>query len=297
MLCGAYDAALVEAMLPLLADGGLLAVIAADATPAPVTIDAARLHYRRLSVLGATGPRVDAAFAAERNRYELRGGGTLLVLGAGGAMGRIHLHRALQMADGPGLIIATSRKGARLEALERDFAAMARAAGRRLVVIADAELDEALPRLAPDGCDDVAVVAPEVAAIERGARFMRPDGMLVIFAGMPFGKPCRLPLGLVASHGARFTGSTGSEVEDQRQVLRQIDAGRLELSDNLEAVAGFDALPDALEAVSAGAVSGKIAIYPFLRALPMTPLRTLPPDRRADPGRWSRADEEKLKTP
>ena len=297
VLCGDYDPALVQALLPVLADGGLLAVVAADATRAPVTIDAARLHYRRLSVVGAVGPRVDDAFDATRNRYELRAGGTLLVLGAGGAMGRIHVHRALQMADGPGLIIATSRKGARLEGLERDFASMARAAGRRLVVLADTDLDRVLPDLAPGGCDDVAVVAPEVEAVERGARCMRPDGMLVIFAGMPFGKPCRLPLGLVASHGARFTGSTGSEVEDQRQVLRHIEAGRMELSDNLEAVAGFDALPDALEAVSAGAVSGKIAIYPFVRDLPLTPLRTLSSDRRAHPGQWSRADEEKLKTP
>ena len=297
VVCGDYDPGLVQAVLPHLADRGLLAIVAPDATREPLEIDAAGLHYRGLSIVGATGPRIEEAFSPIRNRFELRAAGTFLVLGAGGAMGRMHVHRALRMADGPRVIIATSRMGARLDALERDFQAMACDAQRRLVVLADTDLDRMLPALAPGGCDDVAVVAPETEAIERAARFMRADGMLVIFAGMPFGRPCRLPLGLAASHGARFTGSTGSDVGDQRTVLRQIEAGGLDLSCNLEAVAGFDALPEALQAVSAGTVSGKIAIYPFVRDLPITPVRTLAAGRRMGAERWSRADEDRLRTP
>jgi hypothetical protein len=109
---------------------------------------------------------------------------------------------------------------------------------------------------------------------------------------MPFGKPCRLPLGRIATDGARFTGSTGSTVADQLAVLDRVMDGTLDLSGNLQAVGGLAALPDALEAVTEGRVSGKIAIYPGRIDLPLTPIGALEPvDAK---GGWSRADEERL---
>lgn len=294
ILCGTYDPSLVEAMLGRLADGGLLAIIASDADGAGVAVDAARIHYRQISIVGAPGPSIEDAFSPQRNRFELLKDGVLLVLGAGGAMGRIHLHRAIEMEDGPRTIIATSRQGARLEALARDFGPLAQARNKRLVVVADNDVTERIAAIAPDGCDDVAVVAPDAVTVERGAGFMRPGGLLVIFAGMPFGQPCRLPLGRVASHGARFTGSTGSAVADQLRVLDRVLAGRLDLASNLEAVSGFRHLPEAVEAVSAGRVSGKVAIYPFVEDLPMTPVAQLVPAHRAAGARWTLADEESL---
>ena len=290
VLCGKYDPLLVEAMLGRLADGGLLAIIASDADGNGVTVDAARIHYRQVSIVGAPGPRIEAAFSSERNRFELRRDGVLLILGAGGAMGRIHLHRAIEMDDGPRVIVATSRKGARLDGLVHDFGPLAERRGKQLLVVPDAEVAARLAAIAPDGCDDVAVVAPDAVMVERGAGFMRPDGLLVIFAGMPFGQPCRLPLGQVASHGARFTGSTGSAVADQLSVLDHVLAGRLDLANNLEAVSGFRHLPEALEAVSSGRVSGKIAIYPFVDDLPMTPVSHLVAAGRS----WTLADEARL---
>jgi len=216
----------------------------------------------------------------------------MLILGAGGAMGRIHTHRALELAGGPSTIIATSRKAARCQALLDDFGQLAERCGKRLIVIEDKDTDAEVRELAPDGCDDVVVVAPDVGLIERGAGLMAPDGMLVLFSGMPFGKPCRLPVGRIATHGARFTGSTGSAVADQLAVLDRVVDGTLELSGNLEAVGGLTALPDALEAVTEGRVSGKIAIYPALVDMPLTPISKLRPVQ--DGVRWTLADEERL---
>ncbi len=274
----------------LLAKGGLLALAgeqAADLVP----VDAARIHYHALSLVGAPGPSLAEAFRPARNRFELKPGGTMLIMGAGGAMGRIHTHRALEMADGPATIVATSRKAERCQALLDDFGPLAQRCGKRLLVIEDGQTEAALRDLAPEGCDDVVVVAPDVGLIERGAGLMAPDGMLVLFSGMPFGKPCRLPLGRIASHGARFTGSTGSAVADQLAVLDRVMDGTLDLAGNLQAVGGLAALPDALEAVTEGRVSGKIAIYPARLDLPLTPVSALKP---ADDGGWSRADEDRL---
>ncbi|OCC07042.1 hypothetical protein BA190_02150 [Labrys sp. WJW] len=292
VLAGPLDAEATAQVAGRLAKGGLMVLVGAQCARENVILDAARIHYHELSFLGAPGPSLSDAFLPARTRFELRAGGIALVLGAGGAMGRIHTHRALELKDGPATIIATSRKGARLKALEEDFAPLARQHGKTLVVIEDSEVEACVGRLAPEGCDDVVVVAPEVAVIERGARLMRADGMLVLFAGMPFGQPCALPLGLVSSGNARITGSTGCTVADQLAVLDRVVEGSLELSGNLEAVAGLGALPDALEAVNAGKVSGKIAIYPALLDLPVTPVCDLRQDDQ--PVRWSLDDEKRL---
>ncbi|MFT4129317.1 alcohol dehydrogenase catalytic domain-containing protein [Labrys sp. (in: a-proteobacteria)] len=292
ILAGRLDAEATARLANCLAKGGLMVLVGSELGHESVILDAARIHYHELSFLGSPGPSLSEAFLPARTRFELRAGGIALVLGAGGAMGRIHTHRALELKDGPATVIATSRKGARLKALEDDFAPLARQHGKTLVVIEDGEVEACVARLAPEGCDDVVVVAPEVAVIERGARLMRADGMLVLFAGMPFGQPCALPLGLVSSANARITGSTGCTVADQLAVLDRVVEGSLELSGNLEAVAGLGALPDALEAVNAGKVSGKIAIYPALLDLPVTPVRDLRQDDQ--PVRWSLEDEKRL---
>ena len=278
----------IAALLGRLARGGLL-VLAGAQEQADVTVDAARIHYHALSLLGTEEPALSGAFRPERNRFELKPGGVMLILGAGGAMGRIHLHRALEMADGPATILATSRKAARRDALAADFGALARQNGKRLVILDDAEVPGTVRALVPGGCDDVVVVAPEVSLIEQGAGFMAPDGMLVLFSGMPFGKPCRLPLWQIARHGARFTGSSGSAVADQLAVLDRVLAGKLDLAGNLQAVGGLAALPDALEAVAEGRLSGKIALYPGRLDLPLTPLGELRPA-----GGWALEDEARL---
>jgi len=292
ILCGAFDPALTEAAFARLADGGLLALVGPGDDAASCRIDPALIHYRALSIVGAPGPSIDAAFGTARNRFDLAPGGTTLILGAGGAMGRIHLHRALELAEGPDLVIAVSRQRARLDALRADFGPLAARRGSRLEILADTDLEEALRHLAPQGCDDVVVAAPDLTAIERGARLLRPGGMLVIFAGTPFGAGRPLPLGQISCHGTRLTGSTGCTVADQKEVLARVLSGDLDLAGNLEAVCGFEALPDAVRSVAAGEVCGKIAIFPGLADLELTAVRTIA--RPAGVGGWTRADEQRL---
>ncbi len=294
IVCGVFDADRVQAVLPYLADRGMLTIAAPDDSDSPVTVDPARIHYKEISIIGTASPKIETAFGVANNRFDLAAGGTTLILGAGGAMGRIHLHRALEIPDGPRCVIATSRKGARLNALRRDFGPVAVRQGRALLVVADDSLDALLAEIAPDGCDDVVVVVPDASAVGRGVSVLRLNGMLVIFAGMPFGGGCALPLGHVAASGARFTGSTGCTVADQQAILARVQAGSLDLSGNLEAVAGFDALPEAVASVEAGLVSGKIAIFPGVPNLKLTPVAALHPDARAGQPRWTLSDERQL---
>ena len=289
--CGNHSSPVIAAMLDRLNRGGLFAWIAANPDCSSLPIDAARIHYHEIALVGARGPHVDEAFGDARNRFDMKPGGVALILGAGGAMGRIHVHRALELRNGPSTIIATSRQGERLDRLTSDFAPLARALGKKLVVVEDGKRDAALATHAPDGVDDAVVVAPDTAAIERAAKRLAPGALLVVFAGTPFGEACHVPLGRIAADGLRITGSTGCTVGDQIGVLNRVLSGELDPASNIEAVAGMKAVPDALAAVAEGQLHGKVVIYPALLDLPLTPLAQI---RNGEASGWTREDEKQI---
>lgn len=275
------------AVLPgRLAEGGML--LQARLTPAgPVPVDAARVHYDALAFVGTTEADILRALAPERQRFEVRAGGTALVHGAGGAMGRIHVHRLLELENGPRVVIATSRNGTRRDELAADFAAVARQRGRTLVVADAAEVAATIADLAPGGLDDAVVVVPDSAAVAAAARWLAPDGLLVVFSGFAYGHPIPFDLAGVAVGGKRLTGSTGCAIEDMQSVLARIASGELNVLTNVKAVGGLKALPRALDAVRRGSVPGKIVIYPQVPDMPFRPLA----------GDWGRVEERSLTEP
>lgn len=266
---GDLDAETLAALCARLDVGGLLLQARSGASPGPVAIDPARVHYDRLSFLGTRDTVLDNALGATAARFDVRPGGIALVHGAGGAMGRIHVHRLLQLPDGPRVVIASSRKGKRLSDLQSDFAPLARTNGCRLIVADSDELDDLIQEHAPHGLDDIAVVAPDPAAIAAASRWLAPDGLLVLFAGFPYGQLLELDLTAVALSGMRITGSTGCTLGDMADVFSRVRDGTLDLSANIAAVAGLNSLPEAMKAVAEGSVSGKIIIYPQQPGLPL----------------------------
>ena len=275
------------ALLPgLLTEGGML--LQARRTPArPIPVDAARVHYDALAFVGTIAADILMALAPERQRFEVRPGGVALVHGAGGAMGRIHVHRLLELENGPGIVIATSRKGARLKELEKDFAPLASARGRILHVVEAENAAATVASVAPTGLDDVVVVVPDSAAVAAAAQWLAPDGLLAVFSGFGYGHPIAFDLAGVAVGGKRLTGSTGCSTKDMKDVLGRVTGGELNLLANLKAVGGLKALPRALDAVNRGVVSGKIVIYP---QAPDEPFRAIE-------GGWGRAQELGLTQP
>ncbi len=71
-------------------------------------------------------------------------------------------------------------------------------------------------------------------------------------------------------------------------------AGTLDPTQNLEAVAGFDAIPDALKAVTEGRVNGKVAVYPGVLGLPLTPIAALKRAGITGEARWTLEDERTM---
>jgi hypothetical protein len=83
-----------------------------------VETDLGRLHYDYVAFLGNQGPDIAASYGEVRNRCELRPGGKAVFVGAGGPMGQMHVQRAIELPDGPKLVVATEISDERLQTVE-----------------------------------------------------------------------------------------------------------------------------------------------------------------------------------
>lgn len=242
-----------------------------------VSCDIAQIHYSRISFLGTMTKQLSKAFAKERLNYELKSEGSLLVMGGAGAMGRIHTLRALMKSDGPSVIAVTARGRARLQVLLDDFSDVAYRNGKQLLGIATDEADwkMKLQQAVPAGFDDVVISAPGADPIEKGLCFLKQNGKLYLFSGTSYGNFTPLPLGAVVTHGARILASSGSTVQDELAVLKRVEDKTLNPDCNVVAVAGMNAVKEALIQAAQGTYPGKVILYPQLEHLPLLALSQL----------------------
>lgn len=276
-------------------------------------IDVGRIHYDCTAYFGHPGPDIAAAYGQARNRCELRAGGTALFVGAGGPMGRMHVQRAIELSPGPALILATDINAMRLAALvarfdplaalhRKRFVAFNPSAGSRHRYADETESLRAFVTRETDnrGADDVVVCVPSAEVMAEAAQTMAPNGMLVLFAGIPNGTFAPLNLSAVSLHNAQFTGTSGSTLADQLAVIRKALAGELSPNQSVAAVGGMEAALDGIRAMMEGRYPGKVVIFPQISGLPLTglaDLKTVVPDVAAclGPGDvWTRGAEAAL---
>jgi len=301
ILLGPRSAEVVSRAADALAYRGVLNLVADEPLDGPVELDIGRLHYHYTAFVGTTGLDVAASYGEKRNRAELLAGGTAVFIGAAGPMGQMHLERALRMPNGPARLVGVDLDADRMAAARVRLQPIAAANGRELVLRVPGEGETLASIVAAEtggrGADDVVVTAPSPAAVIDGATVMAPDGMLVLFAGLPVGTRASLDLSPVFLHGAQYTGTSGSRILDQERVVEKTLAGQLSPGRALAAVGGIDAARDGLQAMIDGRFPGKIVIFPQLSGLPLTSLDDLAaayPELAAslgEGGTWTREAE------
>lgn len=264
-------------------------------------IDVGRIHYDYIAYVGNPGSDAAASYGEARNRCELRGGGVALFVGAAGPMGQMHVQRALELADGPAVLIASDTNPLRLHALVQRLGPLAAARGRRLIPVGVDELAAAVADASGGrGADDVVVSVPVAGVIAEAATHLAPSGMLVLFAGVPNGTYAPLDLTKVYRSGAQYTGTSGSGLADQAAVIEKALAGTLSPARSVGAVGGMDAALDGMRAMLDGRYAGKVLIFPQVRGLPLTGIDELAarePEiaaRLGPGGVWTAAAEAEL---
>lgn len=261
----------------LIARRGTCALVGATPLDGPVQVDVGRIHYDYTAYVGCAGPDIATAYGEARNRADLRAGGVAVFVGAGGPMGQMHVQRALELPDGPATVIATDTNTQRLDAVLARLGRLAETHGRRLLAFnpttsAEALGDYVARETAGRGADDVIVSVPVASVMAEAARALAPDGMLVLFAGVPNGTLAPLDLSRIYLHNAQYTGTSGSRLEDQALTLRKALDGRLSPNQSVAAVGGMEAAHDGLRDMMSGRFPGKIVIFPQIMGLPLTGL-------------------------
>lgn len=242
--------------------------------------DVGRLHYDYIAFLGNQGPDIAASYGEVRNRCELQSHGAAVFIGAGGPMGQMHVQRAIEMPNGPRLLVATEVTENRLEALRARFIPLAEKHGRELYVINPVDAEQSLYDFVMDltenqGVDDVVVSVPAAGLMAEAATLMNPNGMLVLFAGVPNGTMAPLELSNVYLYNAQYTGTSGLTIRDQALVLQSANEGALSPGRMVAAIGGMQAGLDAIDGVINSSYPGKIVIFPQIQDLPLMGLDEL----------------------
>jgi threonine dehydrogenase-like Zn-dependent dehydrogenase len=126
------------------------------------------------------------------------------------------------------------------------------------------------------GFDDIAVMAPSVQAIEGAMEHLADNGVMNVFAGLTRGTQAAFDLNAVVRRNVRFTGTSGSSIEDLRHMRDLTESHALSPNRSVVAVAGLEGVPDGLVAVAEGRFPGKVVIFPNLsKPLPLTTLEEM----------------------
>jgi threonine dehydrogenase-like Zn-dependent dehydrogenase len=272
VLLGA-DPDVVEAVSPHLGRFGVVALIADAPLSRKVAVDVGRLHYDRWLYVGGTGRDVARAYGDLPVSSTLKPGGRAWFVGAGGPMGRMHVQRALQLAQGPATIACTDVSDLRLEDLSASFAAEAKGRGIEWICVnpmAREAYAAGMARFRDQGFDNIIVLAPVPAVISEAATYLAPKGVMNIFAGVACGTMAQLDLSDAYLKNTRVIGHSASTIDDLRLMLRQTESGLLSPNRSVAAVGSLNAARDGLRAVQDTVFPGKIVIYPHIKEMPLT---------------------------
>jgi threonine dehydrogenase-like Zn-dependent dehydrogenase len=268
----------LEAAQDALCYGGALSFTCHHKMP-PVPVDVGRLHYDRLLVMGTSSWDITDAYRHTRDTA-LRKGDRLLLFGAGGAMGQMQLFYALTRPEPPAQVVVVDRHPERLEPLREMGIPLAQQAGIDLQFYCNADADPDaqqahLRALCPHGYDHIMLLASSAEAVALTYPLLTDGGVLNLFAGIPKGQKVPLDLTPLASRHMRVVGSSGSTMDDIAECLRLVAEGALPARKVIGAIAGLNALPEALQAVQSHRYPGKVVVFPQLPDLPLMGLTEL----------------------
>jgi L-sorbose 1-phosphate reductase len=273
------DPDLIEAVSPRLTHFGILAILADAPLSRIVNVDIGRVHYDRWLYVGSTGTDIAAAYRTVPARSKLKPGGRAWFVGAGGPMGRMHVQRAIQLADGPATIVCTDVSDLRLNDLCTSFADEAKAKGLEFICLnpmrKDGEYEAVMARFKEQGFDDIVVLAPVPPLIADSATYLAPKGIMNVFAGVARGTTTKLDLSDTYLKNVRVFGHSASTIADLRLMLQQAEAGELSPNRTVAAIGSLNAARDGLQAVKDTVFPGKVVIFPHIKDMPLTALPDL----------------------
>jgi hypothetical protein len=284
----------IELLNNKLAASGVINIVLGGASIGRrVAVGVGRIHYGLTRWIGTTGASAAQSYSTVPASGELRPNEKVLIVGAAGPMGQMHVIRSLCTQVEGISVVGADVDDARLEALRRKAEPYARRNGvpLRLVNTAKEPLDERFSYhvvLVPAG----PLVA---AAVDNSA----PGGLVDIFAGIPAHTRQEIDLDTYIARRCYMFGTSGSVIADMKVLLDKVSSGQLDTNCSVDAVSGMAGAIDGVAALEKQTMTGKIVIYPMLHDVGLTRLSELAvrfPSvaSKLDDGQWSKAAEQEL---
>lgn len=277
----------------LIAEGIINIVLGGEKIGELVSVGVGRVHYGMTRWIGTTGSDASESYAVIPADGEIRPNDKVLIVGAGGPMGQMHVIRTLCLGI-PGIsVVGTDFDDNRIDALQAKAEPFAEAAGMpmRLVNPQNDPVKETFSYfalMAPIG----ALVASSIEDAEEGA-------IINIFAGIPAPTKHDLNLDRYIEQKCFMFGTSGSTIEDMKIVLSKLEGDKLDTNSSVDAISGMAGAIDGIHCVKDRTLAGKIIVYPMLHDMGLIPLAELSqhlPEvaEKLDNGKWTLEAEQAL---
>jgi threonine dehydrogenase-like Zn-dependent dehydrogenase len=281
--------ATVEKLFPKVAVSGLFNIVQGGGKfGRPVVSQVGRVHYGGIRVIGTAGSDPAAAMAAIPATAEIRAGDKINIIGAGGPMGTMHVIRDLCQGVPAVTVFAGDLSDERLLVLQKLAEPLAKKNNLTL-----RPYNPSKEKLA-DQFGYIVLMAPVPALVTQAVKDAAPKGIINIFAGIPADKNADIDLDLYIQNQLYFIGTSGSVLEDMKQVLAKVVSRQLDTNLSVAAVSGLDGAIEGIRAVEKNLLPGKILVYPSCKGLKLTPLTELAGKLPLADGHWNKQAEEAL---
>ena len=204
----------------------------------------------------------------------IKEGGKVAILAGCGPMGLVAIDIALNGSVKPSLVVVTDLDDNRLLRAKGIFEGKAKENGIQLIFAKITDKEELLALSNGTGYDDVFVYAPVSSVVELGDSILGFDGCLNFFAG-PLDKSFSAKFNFYNVHYAQHhtVGTSGSTLEDMKDVVDFIGEKRINPSVMITHIGGIDAVVDTT--INLPKIpGGKKLIYTHIN-LPLTALTDL----------------------
>jgi threonine dehydrogenase-like Zn-dependent dehydrogenase len=279
----------VEKLFPKVAAGGLFNIVQDGGKfGRAVTSPVGRVHYGGIRVIGTTGSDPAAAMAAIPATAEIRPNDKINIIGAAGPMGTMHVIRDLCQGVPGVTVFAGDLNDERLTVLQKLAEPLARKNQLTL-----RPYNPSKDKLA-DKFDYFVLMAPVPALVAQAVPAAAPRAIINIFAGITAEKTADIDVDAYIDKQLYFIGTSGSVLEDMKQVLAKVVSRQLDTNLSVAAVSGLDGAIEGIRAVERNLMTGKIIVYPSCRGLKLTPLTELEGKLPLEDGHWNQQAEEVL---
>ncbi len=288
------DKATLEILNDKLAARGIMnVVLGGKKIGAPVNVGVGRVHYGMTRWIGTAGGNPAESYKNIPSTGEIRANDSVIVIGAGGPMGQMHVIRAVCSGIKNISVIGTDMDDSRLASIQKKaepFAA-AKSVAMKMVNTAKTPLTERFSYFA--------LMAPIPALVANSIRDSQPGCLINLFAGIPAPTKHELDLDTYIANRCFMFGTSGSTIRDMKIVLEKVTSGELNTNCSVDAISGMAGATEGIAAVENRTLAGKIIVYPMLHDIGLVPLVDLHKPfptvaAKLDHGQWTKAAEEEL---